>query len=86
MVVTCPRRLALSLCLPLPPKVRDAFAGRHGEAIFKVVTMDAASQPYATVPCSVCSVTADCREGGDICPSKCEYIERWLNQATDLSW
>ena len=70
-------------------QVRDPYtAGRRENAMYKpVLKMDSAQGAYTSVPCAVCPSFRECREDGEVCPSKCEYMTRWLEHAAgDLSW
>ena len=41
------------------------------------------STPFTDIPCGVCPVFNDCREGGNVSPEKCVYYTKWLE---DLEW
>lgn len=34
--------------------------------------------PFTSLPCGVCPVFNDCKEGGPISPQTCEYYQAWL--------
>ena len=34
---------------------------------------------FTAVPCGVCTVFSDCREGGVISPETCPYMKKWLD-------
>jgi DNA-directed RNA polymerase III subunit RPC6 len=44
----------------------------------KTTNMDD-KDPYVSIPCSVCPVTADCIEGTEVSPATCEYYRMWLD-------
>mmetsp|Transcript_19379 Transcript_19379/g.42417 ORF Transcript_19379/g.42417 Transcript_19379/m.42417 type:complete len:291 (-) Transcript_19379:377-1249(-) len=60
----------------------------HDEDVFYVpATLEIPSRGSLTsVPCGVCPVFRECKEGGLISPTTCAYYNAWLSPAADLSW
>lgn len=46
---------------------------------YRLVKKGPMVSPYLEVPCSVCKVSARCRDGGIINPASCEYMQNWLD-------
>jgi DNA-directed RNA polymerase III subunit RPC6 len=50
----------------------------HGGKVYKVSSPIHPPNYYSNVPCGVCPVFDQCRDGGIISPQTCVYMTQWL--------
>lgn len=53
-------------------------AGNHVK-LYRSMPSLISSAAIACVPCGVCPIRQSCHEGGDVSPSKCVYMNEWLD-------
>ena len=60
---------------------RNIKSGDSNSNIILYRAVESLTKPTGLVkmPCGVCPIINDCREGNSICPSKCQYLKEWLD-------
>ena len=71
----------------------DATDGAVMTHLYRAALPTSAATSVTEVPCGVCPLVSQCREGGVISPASCEYMTKWLELAdvpagttSELSW
>jgi len=53
-------------------------SSKNSNKLYRYIESLAKDTGFMRIPCSVCPVYKDCREGGPIAPSKCVYFKEWF--------
>lgn len=59
-------------------RVSVAISGGQTNKLYRYIEPLANDTGFMRMPCSVCPVYNDCREGTAISPSKCSYFVQWF--------
>jgi len=88
--------LEMVLCTLIYDGKLEQVDGMDGAAtttqLYRAAVPTSAATSVTEVPCGVCPLVSQCREGGVISPTSCEYMTKWLELAdvpasgAELSW